>query len=58
MRILANDGLSQEGIDIIKNAGIDLDTHHIPQEELFEKLKNYDAIIVRSATTIRKDLID
>lgn len=58
MRILANDGLSQEGIDVIKNAGIELDTHHIPQEELFEKLKNYDAIIVRSATTVRKDLID
>ncbi|PKL80844.1 MAG: 3-phosphoglycerate dehydrogenase [Ignavibacteriae bacterium HGW-Ignavibacteriae-4] len=58
MRILANDGLSQEGIDVIKNAGIELDTHHIPQEELFEKLNNYDAIIVRSATTVRKDLID
>ena len=58
MRILANDGLSQEGIDVIKNAGIDLDTHHIPQEELFEKLNDYDAIIVRSATTVRKDLID
>lgn len=58
MRILANDGLSQEGIDVIKNAGIELDTHHIPQEELFEKLNDYDAIIVRSATTVRKDLID
>lgn len=30
MRILANDGLSQEGIDVIKNAGIELDTQHIP----------------------------
>lgn len=58
MRILANDGLSQEGIDVIKNAGIELDTQHIPQEELFDKLKSYDAIIVRSATTVRKDLID
>lgn len=58
MRILANDGLSQEGIDVIKNAGIALDTHHIPQEDLFEKLNDYDAIIVRSATTVRKDLID
>lgn len=58
MKILANDGLSQEGIDVIVNAGIDLDTDHIPQEELFDKLKEYDAIIVRSATTVRKDLID
>lgn len=58
MRILANDGLSQEGIDVINNAGIELDTHHIPQEELFEKLNDYDAIIVRSATTVRKELID
>lgn len=58
MRILANDGLSQEGIDVIKNAGFEIDTNKIPQEELSEKLNNYDAIIVRSATTVRKDLID
>ena len=58
MKVLANDGLSQEGIDVIKNAGIEIDTNNIPQEELAVKLNDYDAIIVRSATTVRKDLID
>ena len=58
MRILANDGLSQEGIDVIKNAGIEIDTNKIPQEDLPTRLNDYDAIIVRSATTVRKDLID
>lgn len=58
MKILANDGLSQEGIDVIVNAGLEIDTNKIPQDELAVKLNNYDAIIVRSATTVRKDLID
>lgn len=58
MKILANDGLSQEGIDVIVNAGLEVDTNNIPQEELAVRLNDYDAIIVRSATTVRKDLID
>jgi len=58
MKVLANDGISQEGADIIRKAGIELSTDNIPQEELKEKLNDFDAIIVRSATTVRKDLID
>lgn len=58
MKVLANDGISKEGAEIINNAGFELSTDKIPQEDLNERLKEYDAIIVRSATTVRKDLID
>jgi D-3-phosphoglycerate dehydrogenase len=57
-RILANDGIDPIGKELLEKAGFQVDTNHIPQAELSEGLKNYDAITVRSATKIRKDLID
>lgn len=57
-RILANDGIDPIGKDLLEKAGFQVDTNHIPQAELAEGLKNYDAITVRSATKVRKDLID
>ncbi|WP_118195233.1 D-2-hydroxyacid dehydrogenase [Albibacterium indicum] len=58
MRILANDGIDKVGQEMLERAGFVVDTTHIPQEELFEKLPAYDVVTVRSATKIRKDLID
>ena len=57
-RILANDGIDPIGKELLEKAGFQVDTDHIPQAELSEGLKNYDAITVRSATKVRKDLID
>ena len=57
-RILANDGIDPIGKDLLEKAGFQVDTTHIPQAELAEGLKNYDGITVRSATKVRKELID
>lgn len=57
-RILINDGLHQSGLDRLKNAGHEVDITKIPQEELAEKLPEYDAICVRSATKVREALIE
>ena len=57
-KILANDGIDATGKKMLEAAGFEVDTNKIPQEELAHKLKGYDAIIVRSATKVRKDLID
>ena len=57
-RILANDGIDPIGKEILENAGFQVDTTHIPQDQLSEGLKNYDGITVRSATKVRKELID
>lgn len=57
-RILANDGIDPIGKKLLEEAGFVVDTTHIPQADLPEGLKAYDAITVRSATTVRKELID
>lgn len=58
MKILANDGIDPIGKKILKDAGHEVDTNHIPQEELAARLNEYDAVTVRSATKIRQALID
>lgn len=57
-RILANDGIDPIGKQLLEKAGFQVDTEHIPQADLFEGLKQYDGITVRSATKVRQDLID
>jgi D-3-phosphoglycerate dehydrogenase len=47
-----------KGVELLKDAGHEVDTNFIPQEELTTKLNSYDAVLVRSATKIRKELID
>lgn len=58
MRILANDGMDPVGKSILEQAGFQVDTEHIRQEELPARIHEYDGITVRSATQVRKDLID
>jgi len=58
IKVLANDGISKAGQDLLEKAGYHVNTTKIPQEELASKLNEYDVILVRSATKIRKDLID
>jgi D-3-phosphoglycerate dehydrogenase len=60
MKILANDGISQSGIDALNEAGFEMITTTVAQEQLINYIndKNIDVLLVRSATTVRKDLID
>lgn len=58
IKILANDGIDPIGQELLEKAGFQVDTDTIPQDKLTEALKNYDAITVRSATKVRKELID
>jgi len=58
MKVLANDGIDPIAIKSLEDAGIIVDTTHIPQAELIDKLPSYDVIAVRSATKVRKELID
>lgn len=57
-KILINDGIHPDGQKLLENAGHEVDTTKIPQDELAAKLPAYDAICVRSATKVRKALID
>ncbi len=58
IKILANDGIDPIGKKLLEDAGFIIDTNNIPQDELPTKLQAYDGITVRSATKVRKALID
>ena len=57
-KILANDGIDANGKSMLEQAGFTVVTEKIPQDKLQEQLNTFDAVLVRSATKIRKDLID
>lgn len=58
IRILANDGIAEDGKTLLEEAGYEVVTDKVAQDDLARELPNYDAIIVRSATKVRRDLID
>lgn len=58
MRILINDGIEPIGKQLLEEAGFEVDMNKINQDELPSRLNDYDAICVRSATKVRKELID
>jgi D-3-phosphoglycerate dehydrogenase len=57
-KILVNDGISAEGEKILKAAGHQVEMTKVEQENLKNELKNYDAILVRSATKVRAEHIE
>ena len=52
IKILANDGISKKGINLLEEKGYYVSTNHIKQNELIEKLnkEKYSVLLVRSAT--------
>jgi D-3-phosphoglycerate dehydrogenase len=60
MKILANDGISYNAIKLLESHNFSVNTKNIKQENLIEFINNekIEIILVRSATKIRKDLID
>ena len=60
MKVLANDGLDQSGIDALTAKGFEVITNKVPQEFLIDYINEnkIKTVLVRSATTVRKDLID
>ena len=60
MKILANDGISNSGIEKLSNNGFDVITISVEQGQLIDYInKNQiSVLLVRSATKVRKDIID
>ncbi len=57
-RILVNDGIHPDGQLLLEEAGYEVVTTKVAQEDLPNQLPNFDVIIVRSATKVRQELID
>ena len=60
MRVHANDGLSAKAKSSLVEEGFAVTADHIPQEQLAEFInkERIDVLLVRSATKVRRDLID
>jgi len=60
MKILANDGIAPIGKINLEKAGFEVITETVAQDQLINAINdnNYVALLVRSATTARKELID
>ena len=60
IKILANDGISETGKVALEREGFEVITTKVAQNQLLDYINkhNIDALIVRSATQVRKDIID
>ncbi|MCL9804581.1 D-2-hydroxyacid dehydrogenase [Flavobacterium amniphilum] len=60
MKILANDGISKSGIAHLEDAGFEVITTKVAQEQVANYINTHQvaALLVRSATKVRKDIID
>ena len=60
INVLANDGISNSGVEELKKSGFNIITTNVAQEQLENYINKEDisVILVRSATTVRKELID
>lgn len=60
MKVLANDGISKSGIKALEKGGFEVITTKVAQEQVANFINTNDVkvILVRSATKVRKDIID
>ncbi len=60
MKILANDGLDPSGVEALESKGFTVLTQKVEQEKLREFINQNEikVLLVRSATQVRKELID
>ncbi len=58
IRILANDGIEAAAKEALEKKGCEVITKNLPQEELINHINEFDVLTVRSATKVRKPLID
>ncbi len=60
MKVLANDGIAQSGQIKLEENGFTVVTEFVAQADLVSEIneKKYEVLLVRSATKVRKDIID
>ena len=60
MKVLANDGISTSGIQALEKGGFEVITTKVAQEQVANYINTHQipVVLVRSATKIRKDIID
>lgn len=58
MKVLVSDGIEAVGANLMREAGLEVVIQKYTPEELLVEIPKYDAIMVRSATKVTKEVID
>ena len=58
LKVLLNDGLEKEGLDLLHEAGIETDTKKREPQMLLAEIGEFDALIVRSATKVTREVLE
>ncbi len=58
MKVLLNDGLEKEGLELFKQAGIETDTNKRDPKALVADIAEFDALVVRSATKVTREVLE
>ena len=58
MKILANDGLVQEAVDVLLKEGFTVETDKRDPEDLIGEIGGFDALLVRSATKVTREVLE
>jgi D-3-phosphoglycerate dehydrogenase len=60
MKVLANDGLASTGVSALEEAGFEVELTTVAQDQLVDyiNINEVTVLLVRSATEVRKDIID
>jgi len=59
MKVLVCDPIHEDGIKILKDAGFEVDVDsNISYEELKEKVRDYNVLVVRSRTKVTREIIE
>ena len=58
MKVLLNDGLEKESLKLFQEAGIDTDTKKRDLSTLVSEIGKFDALIVRSATKVTREVLE
>jgi D-3-phosphoglycerate dehydrogenase len=58
VKVLLNDGLEQQGLKVFQDAGIETDTKKRDLNGLLAEIGQFDALVVRSATKVTREIIE
>lgn len=58
LKILIADGMEENSLNELKNMNFNVVNKHYDKEDLIDEIKEFNVIVVRSATKITRDLID
>ena len=58
MKVLLNDGLEKEGLKLFQEAGIETDTKKRDTTSLIAEIGEFDALVVRSATKVTREVLE